>query len=45
DIIYNFGNDLIDDTAIKIGTEQISIPGFSQPLVFKQDDRYADMLD
>ncbi|MGE8361778.1 beta-ketoacyl synthase [Pseudomonas sp.] len=45
DIIYNFGNDLIDDTAIEIGTEQISIPGFSQPLVFKQDDRYADMLD
>ncbi len=45
DIIYNFGNDMIDDSHIELGTEQISIPGFSQPLVFKKDDRYKDMLD
>lgn len=45
EIIYNFGNDLIDDKEIAIGTEQISVPGFAQPLVFKPDDRYTDMLD
>lgn len=45
EIIYNFGHDLIDDKAIELGTTQIKVPGFVQPLVFKQDDRYADMLD
>ncbi|MFI8480318.1 beta-ketoacyl synthase [Pseudomonas sp. NPDC078700] len=45
DIIYNFGKDLIDDREIELGTERIVIPGFEQPLVFKQDDRYGDMLD
>ena len=45
EIIYNFGNDLIDDQGIEMGSEQISVPGFSQPLVFKKDQRFADMLD
>ncbi|MDA7089035.1 beta-ketoacyl synthase [Pseudomonas sp. SA3-5] len=45
EIIYNFGRDLIDDKAIELGTDQIKVPGFAQPLVFKQDDRFADMLD
>lgn len=45
EIIYNFGRDLIDDKAIELGTEQIKVPGFAQPLVFKQDDRFSDMLD
>ncbi|MDO8696014.1 MAG: beta-ketoacyl synthase [Pseudomonas sp.] len=45
EIIYNFGHDLIDDQGIEMGSEQISVPGFSQPLVFKKDQRFADMLD
>ena len=45
EIIYNFANDLIDDKAIEIGTEQIQVPGFAQPLVFAKDQRYRDMLD
>ncbi|MCG4452436.1 beta-ketoacyl synthase [Pseudomonas sp. MMS21-TM103] len=45
EIIYNFGRDLIDDKAIELGTDQIKVPGFAQPLVFRQDDRFADMLD
>ncbi len=45
EIIYNFGRDLIDDKAIELGTEQIKVPGFAQPLVFKKDERFADMLD
>jgi acetoacetyl-[acyl-carrier protein] synthase len=44
-IIYNFGNDLIDDKQIEINCEQIKVPGFAQPLVFKKDERYGDMLD
>lgn len=44
-IIYNFGHDLIDDQQIEISPEQIKVPGFVQPLVFKKDDRYGDMLD
>ncbi|TBU91554.1 beta-ketoacyl synthase [Phytopseudomonas dryadis] len=45
DIIYNFGNDLIDDQQIEIGTQQIKVPGFAQPLVYAKDERYSDMLD
>ncbi|MDX1298660.1 MAG: beta-ketoacyl synthase, partial [Pseudomonas sp.] len=44
-IIYNFGNDLIDEQQIAISPEQIKVPGFAQPLVFKKDARYGDMLD
>ena len=44
-IIYNFGNDLIDDREIEINAEQIRVPGFAQPLRFKKDERYGDMLD
>ena len=45
DILYNFGKDLINDQELEISPEQIKVPGFAQPLVFKVDDRYADMLD
>jgi acetoacetyl-[acyl-carrier protein] synthase len=45
DIIYNFGNDMIDDQAISITTEEVKVPGFDQPLVFRKDARYSDMLD
>lgn len=45
DIIYNFGQGLIDHHAIAITPEQIHVPGFAQPLTFKKDARYLDMLD
>jgi acetoacetyl-[acyl-carrier protein] synthase len=44
-IIYNFGQDQIDDQGIHMDAEHISVPGFSQPLTFKPDQRFADMLD
>ncbi|GLK89946.1 beta-ketoacyl synthase [Pseudomonas turukhanskensis] len=44
DIIYNFGQDMIEDQAIEITAEQMRIPGFSQPLVYKKDERFKDML-
>jgi len=45
EVIYNFGQDLIDEQAIELGTEQIKVPGFAQPLTYKKDARYRDMLD
>ncbi len=45
DIIYNFGNDQIDDTQLELGVNQLRIPGFNQPLVFATDSRYQDMLE
>lgn len=45
DIIYNFGNDMINDQAISISAEEVKVPGFELPLVFRKDDRYSDMLD
>ncbi|MCU1718512.1 beta-ketoacyl synthase [Pseudomonas sp. 5P_3.1_Bac2] len=45
EIIYNFGNDMIDDKQIEISAEQIKVPGFAQPLQFASDARYRDMLD
>lgn len=45
DVLYNFGQDMIDENEIEISTEQMRIPGFSQPLVFNKDERFSDMLD
>jgi acetoacetyl-[acyl-carrier protein] synthase len=45
EIIYNFGQNLINDEQIDISEAQIQVPGFSQPLVYKKDSRYLDMLD
>jgi acetoacetyl-[acyl-carrier protein] synthase len=44
-IIYNFGQDQIDDQGIQMDAEQIHVPGFNQPLVFNREPRFADMLD
>ncbi|SIP96662.1 beta-ketoacyl synthase [Aquipseudomonas alcaligenes] len=44
DILYNFGHDLIDDRELQIDAQQVTIPGFAQPLVYRKDERYADML-
>ncbi|MBD9413826.1 beta-ketoacyl synthase [Pseudomonas sp. PDM16] len=45
DIIYNFGHGLIDDQALSITTNGVVVPGFQQPLTFRKDERYSDMLD
>ncbi|BAN51125.1 beta-ketoacyl synthase [Metapseudomonas resinovorans] len=45
DIIYNFGNDLIDEQLIEIDSDGIQVPGFAQVLRYKKDERFADMLD
>jgi len=45
DIIYNFGNDMIDEQAIEISDQGIQVPGFSQTIAYKKDQRFSDMLD
>ena len=45
DVIYNFGQDMIDDHQIEISLDRMTIPGFDQPLLFRKDDRFTDMLD
>ena len=44
DVIYNFGENMIDDSEIQISGSEMRIPGFSQPLVFRKDDRFKDIL-
>jgi acetoacetyl-[acyl-carrier protein] synthase len=44
DILYNFGHDLIDDQALQFSAEGIRVPGFAQPLLYRKDERYSDML-
>ncbi|MDN6856465.1 beta-ketoacyl synthase [Pseudomonas sp. CAN2814] len=45
EIIYNFGNDMIDEQAIEISDQGIQVPGFSQTIAYKKDQRFSDMLD
>jgi acetoacetyl-[acyl-carrier protein] synthase len=45
DIIYNFGQNMIDESAISISDAQIQVPGFNKALTFRTDERFKDMLD
>ena len=45
DIIYNFGQNMIDESAISISDAQIQVPGFNKALTFRTDERFRDMLD
>lgn len=45
DILYNFGNDQIEEQSLKISPEGVGVPGFAKPLVFPKDSRFSDMLD
>ncbi|MHB9798200.1 beta-ketoacyl synthase [Pseudomonas sp. MT3] len=45
DIIYNFGNDMINEKAIEISDKGVQVPGFNQAIAYKKDERFSDMLD
>lgn len=45
DILYHFGQGMIDDHAIELSSEGIKVPGFRQAIRFKKDERFSDMLD
>lgn len=44
-VIYNFGQDMIEDEAIRIDGNGVVVPGFTHPVVYERDERYRDMLD
>ena len=45
DVVYRFGEDLIDEDKVSISKEGISVPGFAQDVAFDLDNPYSDMQD
>lgn len=45
DTIYHFGEGLIDESKITITQNQITLPGFAQPINLMISNRFADMCD
>lgn len=43
DTIYQFGLGLIDESAIVMTENEITVPGFDQPISLQIDNRFADM--
>lgn len=43
-IVYNFGQDMIDDHQLKLGEQEISIPGLDHSIQFAAETRYGDMV-
>ncbi|MFY8273434.1 beta-ketoacyl synthase [Pseudoalteromonas sp. SSDWG2] len=43
DLIYRFGEGLIDENEIAFDTMQMTIPGFDKPIKLSVDNPYADM--
>ncbi len=36
---------MIDEQAIEISDQGIQVPGFSQTIAYKKDERFSDMID
>ncbi|GAA5316604.1 MAG: beta-ketoacyl-ACP synthase FabY [Candidatus Pelagadaptatus aseana] len=43
-IVYRFGEGMIDENALEITQNGISVPGFAKALCYGTNDRYADMI-
>ena len=43
-IVYNFGEGLIDDQAMALSGDGIEIPGVDKKITFQTENRYADMI-
>ncbi len=43
-VIYHFGENMIDDQALMLSDHDISVPGLSRSVTFEADRRYQDML-
>lgn len=44
DVIYRFGEALIDEGEIQISQDDIRIPGYSNPVTFDKDNPWQDMV-
>ncbi|MFL2500041.1 MAG: beta-ketoacyl synthase, partial [Porticoccaceae bacterium] len=43
DVVYRFGETLVDEDKVVITKEGISIPGYAQEVAFDMDNPYSDM--
>ena len=43
-VIYNFGQGMIDEAELGVSDEGIQVPGFEQFLSYESDNRYGDMV-
>ena len=43
DVIYRFGEALIDDADLTISSDGINIPGFAREIVFAKENPWSDM--
>ncbi len=43
DVIYRFGEAVIDDADLNISSEGINIPGFTREIVFEKENPWSDM--
>lgn len=45
DVIYRFGEPLIDEDGLSISAEGVSIPGFAQQIIFEKGNPWQDMRE
>ena len=43
DVIYRFGEAVIDDAELSISSDGINIPGFAREIVFEKENPWSDM--
>ncbi|WP_438950932.1 beta-ketoacyl synthase [Porticoccus sp.] len=43
DVIYRFGEQIIDDSAIQLGRDGLTMPGFGKAVIFDKSNPWADM--
>ncbi|SFC61305.1 beta-ketoacyl synthase [Pseudoalteromonas denitrificans] len=44
ELIYKFGDGLIDESQIEITQNEITLPGFENPIILSQDNPFNDMV-
>ncbi|HTN30235.1 MAG TPA: beta-ketoacyl synthase, partial [Pseudomonas sp.] len=45
DVLYRFGEDMIDEHALQIDDQRVQIPGFAQPVRYPTANPYRDMVE
>lgn len=45
DVIYRFGEPLIDEDGLSISAEGVSVPGFAQKIIFEKGNPWQDMRE
>ena len=45
DVIYRFGEPMIDEDGMRISTEGVTVPGFAQQVIFEKGNPWQDMQE